>query len=326
MTEFCRHDWGFSATHSAIMSKRHGEPHTAECPCGFVIDCSFPNILRCSSCEAFKAVACNTSNADRCQSCALKYVGRVSQVARSGVRVGVEGLFLTLTAPGETEHFLPNGKACPCTPPAVGGVPATDFAEWNMSLSKRWNHFLKDLSRLGGFDLFDDAGNRIQGLIYFRAVEVQKRGVLHLHVLLKHRLNRPLSLGLSLVRELAIKHGFGHSVDLQRLDAGHASYVAKYASKSASNSRRSVIWAKEKEVNKIVVSESTGEVFSFTVIKEIPCPTFRTWTKSRLFGLSMKQIKLDQQHFLLVLLALPSWENRQTSLAWSTLAVPKAPL
>jgi hypothetical protein len=167
---------------------------------------------------------------------------------------------LTLTAPGDRQHHRRDGSACPCTPP--GGV---DLADWNPRAGERWNRLRTWLTR--------------QGLVsYFRAVEVQKRGALHLHVLLATQ----GILALEAVREAAMDAGFGHSVDLACLDSGRevraALYAAKYVTKSC-DSRAEVPWLRER------VDYVTGEVTDQTEA------TFRTWSRSASWGVSMQEIR-----------------------------------
>lgn len=170
---------------------------------------------------------------------------------------------LTLTAPGDQVHHLPNGERCPCTP--EGGV---DLAEWNGSLGHRWNRFCQDLRR--------HLGQQVQ---YFKATEVQARGALHLHVPM--RLTLGTRLHLPTIRAMAIAHGFGHSVDLTAVknEAG-LRYVAKYVSKAAAM-RSSVPWRK--------TDKATGEVKM--------SPTYKTWSASRSWGLTMAAVKLEQQQW-----------------------------
>jgi len=168
---------------------------------------------------------------------------------------------LTLTAPGRSEHSLPSGDICPCTP--AGGV---DLADWNASAAGRWNVLRGAIRRLS------------PDLEYLRAVEVQKRGALHLHVIVWS----PVALDRAHLRRLAIGNGFGHELDLAPIVPGsrkHAYYVAKYVTK-ACDSRDEVPWRSD------VVDLVTGEVqrlHTFAV--------YRTWSASRGWGLTMKEVR-----------------------------------
>lgn len=185
---------------------------------------------------------------------------------------------LTVTAPGDP-HIDKTGRSgcakgdwCTCSPAPV------DLAEWNAGHSKRWNHLRTELSR------------RIDGIAYLRAVEVQDghrggsaRGALHDHVILWSpvRLHEDAAvpgMGDLTLRQLVIRCGFGHSVDVAECEPGSkraAYYVAKYITK-ACDSRGEVPWLKW--------DGDTGEVLSDRA-------TYRTWSSSRNWGLTMREIR-----------------------------------
>lgn len=168
---------------------------------------------------------------------------------------------MTVTAPGDRAHRLPSGEWCLCTPP--GGV---DLAAWNASHSRRWNHFRTSLRQA------------VPELEYFRGVEVQVRGALHDHVLVWS----PVQLSLVELRKIAIRAGFGHSVDLAPIEPGSrkcAYYVSKYVTK-ATDSRDLVPWLAE------VVDFRTGEVTMAVVPGR-----YRTWSMSREWGSTMAQVR-----------------------------------
>ncbi|WP_448060797.1 replication initiator [Cellulomonas hominis] len=249
----------------------------------------------------------------------MVYRQRVARVAGSGLVVGRDGLFLTLTAPGRYVHYVRPGQRCRCTP--EGGV---DLAAWNADAAARWNRLVLELSRWLGVDVvtYDDGGrvHRTMGLTYFRAAEVQRRGALHYHVLVRRRDGGPLALSPADLRRLALKHGFGHSVDVQRLHDGHATYVAKYVSKAA-NDRREVPWAKRgyaRPVNLahradkrtgLVFDRRTGEVVGEAVEALFTVATYRTWAASRTWGLGMAAVRADQRHWVMTVSALASWRD-----------------
>ena len=107
------------------------------------LDCERPLEALCRGCDARAVWACGGHRASRCKPCAARYRRRVREVAVSGT-ARAEGLvgMLTLTAPGDRAHRLPDRSWCPCTP--RGGV---DLADWNASHSKRWNHLRTLLRR-----------------------------------------------------------------------------------------------------------------------------------------------------------------------------------
>lgn len=295
--------------------------------------CEDPLRLVCPRCMEGRGIRCGTSRASRCEPCAATYRQRVAVVAGSGAQVmGVSGLFVTVTAPGAAAHYHADGRRCRCTP--EGGV---DLATWNASASTRFNRFLQELSRKMGADIItfglDGKRRRVRGLTYFKAAEVQRRGALHFHIMIKRLDGAPGRLSRSLLRRVAVAHGFGHSVDVQRLEPGHAQYVAKYVAK-ASNERADVPWAGksyEKPVNphhKVVrhlgevVDSRTGEIVGPATVALVTTATYRTWSKARSWGRSMREVRADQQHHVLTLLALPVWAERETSRGWAMLDVP----
>jgi hypothetical protein len=88
-------------------------------------------------------------------------------------------------------------------------------------------------------------------------------------------------LHLPTIRRLAIAHGFGHSVDLTAVknEAG-LRYVAKYVSKAAAM-RSSVPWRK--------IDQASGELRL--------SPTYKTWSASRSWGLTMAAVKQQQREW-----------------------------
>lgn len=221
------------------------------------VRCDRPKLLRAPTGEIFPA-RCGTSDSNTCGPCAETYRKRVMSIAASGAKSAhaQRTWFLTFTAPGNKAHEMRAGVRCPCTPDE--GV---DLAQWNGRAVDRWNDLARALARAWGVERFE----------YFKAVEVQKRGALHLHVIV--RLPAPRKLSKTRVRFLAIRHGYGHEVDVQAVnEAGAAAwYVAKYVAK-ASSDRHEVPY----------VHRVTGEVGP---------GRWRTWTTSRMWGESMGSLK-----------------------------------
>lgn len=262
---------------------------------GLVIGCEAPYRLICIVCGVVRLGRCGKSSTRRCAPCGNRSRARVGHVGRSGLVVSTEGLFVTLTAPSWRPHFLPDGRACRCTGSGRSRRPSADLAEWNASSGARWHRLMQDLRRLLGEDVQ-----------YFKGAEVQRRGALHFHVLLRDPAGRPLLLSTGQLRALAIKHGFGHSVDVQRLEVGHATYAAKYASK-ASSERPDVPWRGYARCER--VDKSTGEVRKSK--RWVTVATYRTWTCSRAWGRSMASIRAAQSHHEATLEALPHWSRLQ---------------
>jgi hypothetical protein len=176
---------------------------------------------------------------------------------------------LTLTAPGDDEHSMPSGAVCECTP--AGGI---DLAKWNAGHSKRWNHFRTVLRR--------EVSDQVE---FFRGVEVQLRGALHDHAMV----SSPYALDVKVLRRMAIRAGFGHSVDLAACAPGSrkaAYYVSKYCTK-ATDSRDLVAWWGE-FIDQ--VDDVTGEItFGEGLIEA----RYRTWSMSRRWGSTMGQIRAE---------------------------------
>ena len=149
-------------------------------------------------------------------------------------------------------------ESCRCAGRMVGGL-----GSWNASAGKRWNVLRGALGRL------------YPGAEFFRAVEVQERGAIHLHVIwwaLK-------PLVLKDVQRLAVDAGFGCVIDFKPAAAGdtrQAAYVSKYVTK-ATDQRGEVPWD--------VVDLETGEV------EAVKDARYRTWSCSRGWGLTMKALE-----------------------------------
>ena len=224
--------------------------------------CDQPVWAGCETCGRREIWRCGASSTEACRPCGERYRRRVGRVVSSGRLIpGGTLVMLTLTAPGVQQHYLPNGDPCPCTP--AGGV---SIAEWNAGLGHRWNRFCQDLRRHLG-----------QNVQYFKATEVQARGALHLHVPM--RLVVGSRLHLPTIRQMAIAHGFGHSVDVTAVrDEAGLRYVAKYVSKAAAM-RSSVPWRK--------VDPASGELRL--------TPTYKTWSASRSWGLTMAAVREAQR-------------------------------
>lgn len=230
------------------------------------LDCDQP--LRVDlSCGALEYWACANHRASKCIPCSWRYRRQLTRLAEAGTRDAAAGHFylLTLTAPGDREHRMPSGDLCPCTP--AGG---TDLGLWNASAAARWNRLRTRLKAAH------------PATRYLRAVEVQKRGALHLHVIVwSPQLLDPVAL-----RRLAIHYGFGHELDLAPIVPGSrkaAYYVAKYVTK-ACDERDSVPWRGP------VLDRDTGELRIMHT-----AAAYRTWSASRDWGLTMKQLRASNR-------------------------------
>lgn len=234
------------------------------------LDCERPLRVLCRDCDHETRWRCDGHRASRCKPCSARYRRRVGLVASSGtMRTSGHQYLLTLTAPGYEAHRMPSGDWCPCT--RTGGV---DIGRWNASHSARWNRLRTALRR------------EYPGLEFFRGVEVQGRGALHDHAMTWS----PAPIDKQKIRKLAIRAGFGHSIDLAPTPAGSmraAHYVSKYVTK-ASDSRGDVPW--------FIASGTdmdTGEVFDV-----LGPGRYRTWSMSRGWGMTMSAVKAEARAFV----------------------------
>lgn len=235
------------------------------------LDCDNPLIAQCQDCDYATVWACSGHRESRCKPCALRYRRRLRRVAESGMSDrdgrGVMGM-LTLTAPG-----LPGHRQWDVTGPRSHrpecSCGTSDLGLWNATHSARWNHFRTLLSR------------QYPDLEYLRGVEVQDgkrggggRGALHDHAIVW--LSEQLDVGL--VQEFALRAGFGCVVHWAPVEPGSrkaAYYVSKYVTK-ACDSREQVPW--------VEIDVATGELLSDR-------PTYRTWSMSSDWGLTMREVR-----------------------------------
>lgn len=242
--------------------------------------CDQPLRAVCMSCDRAEPWACGSHREDRCVPCSWKYRRRLARIALSGSRDHGYLYLLTLTAPGEKAHArkrIASWNPPNVSQPSTGFVVApndlcgcehsmTSIGEWNVTAASRWNRLRTRLRQVH------------EDLEFFRAVETQKRGALHLHVVVWSSTPiDPLAL-----QRLAVSVGFGCQMDLAPIIPGsrkHAYYVGKYVTKSTQE-RYAVPW------NPVVVDEETG------VMTSEPAPaTYRCWSMSHGFGITMKQLR-----------------------------------
>lgn len=225
---------------------------------------------------------CNAHRSKHCPSCAATYRRRVRRVAATGcLDRAASGGYLgmaTFTAPGVAGHrrWVPGGRAvalCDCHESAAGGMGL-----WNARAGRRWNHLRTLLRR------------QFPGAEFFRAVEPQERGALHLHVVFWS----PAPVDVLVLQDLALTAGFGCNTqwDPARKDPTRfAGYVSKYVTK-ATDDRIKVPWE--------LPNESTGEVITAAA-------TYRTWSQSKGFGCTMKAhtdaIAAQRRRYALALVA-----------------------
>ena len=286
-------------------------------------DCDSPVLLWCSA-EGCGRV--RTKTCEHCRKCDLRYKIRVRGVARLPLLVAKPDstLLLTLTAPGAQRHcsthtYLDGTGAVrpsvrcfaglmpwenPADPACVECECSThllpheeSIAEWNATVSRRWNDFLTDLRRsVHGF----------RDVQFFRALELQERGALHIHVVLRLRGAAVIDDDTRRqVTSIAMHHLFGHEVDIKKIGSGKldqvqaARYVAKYVTKSK---RMRIPLPLRKSCSCMPWDESQTpesphdyDSLDMPVWREKSCEhprqpmrrRFRLWTCSRRWGMSL---------------------------------------
>ena len=279
-----------------------------------VLGCASPSVLKCGVCERSCEVRCRATRDDRCPGCAERHCWDVARKIRSGFteermqaaltvvligtreerrqsfRNGGNGTFngdrpsgfylTTLTAPGVRGgmHWdrsicghrrgqctnSPHGKTAGAPPCKVYRMTA---ARWNGGAPRRWNDWITDLRRVLGVDVQ-----------YCGTWETQVRGLLHRHVLI-YVPGISAARYESVGREIAQRLGFGAQFDVRPVAGDDpkalamvAGYVASYVTKCGDELAT-------------CVSPRTGEILQ---------GSYRRWSASGSWGVSMKQIREDR--------------------------------
>jgi hypothetical protein len=176
------------------------------------------------------------------------------------------GYFLTLTAPGTKagHRRWVQGKQRGRRQ-VVCGCEAHGLSDgmWNAGESANWNRLRTSLAR-------------DRDVTFVGAVETQKRGMLHRHVMVF--VDQVLTFDE--VQSLALAAGYGCVVDLEPVRSSEkaARYISKYVTK-ASGDRAVVPWER--------LDMSTGELLGKRA-------TYRLWSSSRKWGVTMKEIRATQ--------------------------------
>lgn len=230
--------------------------------------CDSPLLWACELGCCMAARPCGNHRESKCSPCSTRYRRRVSRLIEAGLSITKRKTghlyLLTVNAPGDDGHqrWVPGRPGrhglCGCHHARAEGDAA-----WNGSAGSRWNHLRTLL-----------AGS-VEALDYVRVVEVQRRGLIHLHVVLWS----PKPLAAQAVQTMALAAGFGCVMDLAPLDSADktARYLAKYVTKSV-DVRGSVPWVRHH------VDRATGEVESNYE------PTFRAWSSSRSWPVRMADL------------------------------------
>jgi len=232
------------------------------------MDCDRPLRAVCGDCETVEFWRCETYGCAHCGEAKKRRLARLIEDGSSvHLGAGLYAYFLTLTAPGNRDHLRwyqgvrPSSRpACECHDHGLS------MGAWNAQESACWNRLRTALTR--------DASVQFVG-----AVETQKRGLLHRHVVMFS--DQPLHHAD--VQALAVDAGYGCVLDLEPLQSfGKVSrYLTKYVAKGSSD-RPQVPWMRW------VVDRQTGEM---ALRKR---PTYRLWSSSQRWGITMKQIKSEQ--------------------------------
>lgn len=261
------------------------------------VDCDQPlRLVR--DCGAVQVGACRATREDRCWPCAQRWLRLVRRKAESGVRDGAFNYLVTATAPAlsgvahrrvdPTCGKHPDGRPRYVKRPGSGGhrphcacdsTTALSLAQWNSRSAKFWNRARGTLNR------------RYPGLEFMRFVEPQKRGALHLHVLVRSE----VALDPHEVQDAMLRAGFGCAVDVQTITSTAAAlYASKYASKGATG-RDDVPWVGPVKfvVDEGWVDYGTGEIHPDVVETRVmpKKATFRNHTQSEGWGLTTAQVR-----------------------------------
>jgi hypothetical protein len=231
--------------------------------------CVQPLRAVCRSCDGVEPWACNCSSARKCPPCAEKKRRQLERIVDHGIvdRVGKGYTYLlTLTAPGDSPHRRwVQGSQRGQRPECSCWDTGVSMGAWNARESSCWNRLRLSLDRVTD-----------GSLTYIGAVEPQKRGALHRHVVINvDRRLLPVE-----VQALALAAGYGCVLDLAEAKSARsvARYISKYVTKSASD-RPDVPWEREN------VDHDTGELTTATE------PTYRSWSAARSWGFTIKGLR-----------------------------------
>jgi hypothetical protein len=226
---------------------------------------------------------CRSRRETKCPNCAREYARDARTIIRSGIPEkflpGQHVAFLTLTAPGRevfgTAHHRLRGRTtgpCPCGKhhergDALLGAPINPAAfrydlaaDWNEKLPELWRRFLIDLHRA-----LSRPSHKQYAISFVKVVELQRRGLWHIHAILRfdprtseHLLSEEIDEAIRKAASTAKAkgHKFGRQLDVKfarqrpperrkgesRTDyelrvrktdtlASFANYLAKYATK-----------------------------------------------------------------------------------------------
>lgn len=223
---------------------------------------------------------CRSTRRSKCEHCSTIHRGDVAAVGRSGAIVDNPSdrvYLLTLTGPGA--DVLPwdvsqcsHGVEVECSGKLGCVVDEHAAAVWHNDIGQRWSWFVTELRRQLG------DGVTVE---FMKTWELQERGVLHLHALVRVSgvvTDRRVRAAVRLSRA---RWGFGKQYKLDAINladpagaARAAGYVAKYVSKGCDvlpSVRR--------------LSMATGELRTGGI---------RPWSASRSWGMTMRDIRASR--------------------------------
>lgn len=212
-----------------------------------------------------------------CGHCSVAKQRRLQRLVHDGIShqsgTGLVGYFLTLTAPGTKEghkRWVQGSQHRAGAPRQVCGCEGrlSSLGLWNRDESKCWNRLRTALVR------------QVGSVQFCGSVETQKRGALHRHLVVFT--DQPLLFDQ--VQELALAAGYGCTLDIEPLQSPEkaARYISKYVTKAAGD-RAVVPWSS------MAVDMDTGEIY-----ERSHRPTYRLWSSSQKWGVTMKAIKAVQ--------------------------------
>jgi len=240
-------------------------------------DCWSPAKVVCVACRFSFTKKCGSARRTKCEPCSGRHRLNVAAVGRSGwLDHGAHrGAFVTLTAPGADVIPWDRSRCSHGAEVRCGGgqgcvADADALALWHAGLPQRWSWFMTYLRRaLPHVDVQ-----------FFKTYELQQRGALHLHVMM--RFAGPVSQRSfkaavrGCARHSVVRFGRQCKVDFVDLSDGDsvarlAGYCAKYASKTS-----------DQVPSVRTISHVTGEVRTVSV---------RAWSASKSWGDTMRVLR-----------------------------------
>jgi hypothetical protein len=223
-------------------------------------------------------VRCKQRRSSRCAGCGERHRRDVARVGRSGWAgwEDVQAFFVTFTAPGQAvlpwdRRYCKHDGSVHCSGTLGCRCEVGALSVWNDSLGMNWTHLMTYIRRaLPGTDVQ-----------FFKAVEPQSRGALHLHVMFRlSGVEVQEDDFAAVLRSQAQRWAFGPKTDVQPVEmsdglqvARTAGYCSKYAAKTADADRR-------------FVNPETGEVVRLRA---------RAWSKSGEWGDTMRGIEAGRR-------------------------------